>query len=82
MDHVYSMSMSIASCVDRTQWLTSAHYFDVPADSRVAWAWLYDVPTHVYGTVHSPTIKSIAVVYEYAFPLLLANKHSPFFFSL
>jgi hypothetical protein len=60
---------------------SSAHSFDVPADSRVAWAWLHDVPTHVYGTVHPP-LKSIAVVYEYAFPLLLANKHDPFFFSL
>jgi len=50
MDHVYLSQfhrMLIA------QWLTSAHSFNSLADSRVAWAWLHDVRTHVYGT--SPT---------------------------
>ena len=43
---------------------------NVPADSRVAWTWLHDVRM---STVH-PSLKSIAVVYEYVFPLLLADK--------
>jgi hypothetical protein len=64
--------------VDRTMtYLLALTLPNVPADSRVAWAWLPVMP-YARMTVHSP-LKSIAVVYEYAFPLLLANKHSPFF---
>jgi hypothetical protein len=48
-------------------WPTSAHYFNVPADCM--------------RTVHPP-LKSIAVVYEYTFPLLLANKTQPFLLLL
>jgi hypothetical protein len=75
MDHV--SFKSIASYVNRHNGLPvlTLSMFR----PTLEWLGLGFMYARMYPVIRHPPLKSIGVVYEYAFPLLLANKHNSFF---